>query len=87
MIFASIILSLTTVLVASAGTWKIKPTTAAVVAGIAGGLLNCNLAFAADTSIFSGNYKDPFHPGCLRAISSDGPKITITGRLYACDSR
>lgn len=36
-------------------------------------------SFAADQSIFVGKYSDPFHPGCLRAISAESKDITITG--------
>ncbi len=30
-------------------------------------------------SIFSGQYSDPFHPGCLRSIEEKGNEIVITG--------
>lgn len=34
-------------------------------------------------SVFDGKYNDPYHPGCLRSVTSVGKKITITGR-YTC---
>ena len=40
-----------------------------------------NVVHADDThtSVFTGRYTDPFHPGCLRSISVDGDLVTITG--------
>eukprot|EP00798_Chlamydomonas_sp_ICE-L_P014081 gene14081-20031_t len=48
-------------------------------------LLGASTAYAAEVSVFEGQYSDPFHPGCLRKVESSG-KVSGTDGKPGCSN-